>query len=428
MNNRSSFWKAFLLFSAVVMLLAWFNLSLSAGHAQALAGDGWLQAAATPTPTGAPLPTAVPASPTPEGTNPHASGDCFACHAQPGMTGKLQNGETISLYINSSQYHDTIHTSCVFCHVAQASYPHQTSPTQSCAICHWQASGATTAPDVFNFDLPYQDARAIPLEINGACQRCHAEKFDEIANSVHTRTMSKDNRFSPVCVDCHGTHNIQPIDRQVAAKLCSKCHLAEYIAYDSSVHGTALRTGNNQDVPVCDSCHGAHNVIGPRDANFRLDAFEMCGKCHADKNRMAKYNISTDVLSTYLDDFHGRSADLFGQPGATKITMAACYDCHGVHNILPPDDPNSKVAPANLQRTCQECHPDASATFPQAWLGHKRLSLTDTPGLYLTNILLLVSVVVITGLFIIYIVFDVRRRLTGKKAAGGSSSKTEPGK
>jgi hypothetical protein len=315
----------------------------------------------------------------------------------------------------------------VFCHVDQKEYPHKSSPVQSCAVCHWQASGAATAPDMFAFDLPYQDARAISLDINKSCERCHSEKVVELSKSIHSRTMAKDNRFSPVCVDCHGNHNIEPINRQVAARLCSKCHLAEYIAYDSSVHGAALRTGNNQDVPVCDNCHGAHNVIGPRDANFRLDAFEMCGKCHADKNRMEKYNISSDVLGTYLDDFHGRSADLFGRPGAAKITMAACYDCHGVHNILPSEDPDSKVSSTNLQKTCQECHPDASANFPQAWLGHKTLSIEDTPGLYLSNIALLVSVVVVTGLFVIYILFDIRRRLAGKKAAGGSA-KIEQGK
>ncbi|MCL4825533.1 MAG: hypothetical protein KJZ57_15085, partial [Anaerolineales bacterium] len=178
---------------------------------------------------------------------------------------------------------------------------------------------------------------------------------------------------------------------------------------------------NNQDVPICDDCHGAHSVIGPRDAAFRLDAFEMCGKCHADENRMRKYNISTDVLSTYLDDFHGRSSDLFGKPGAAKITKAACYDCHGVHNILSPENPESKVAAANLQRTCQECHPDANANFPAAWLGHKRVSIQDEPALFALQLFLILSVSAVVVFFVAYITLDIGRRRAKRKAEAAAA-------
>jgi hypothetical protein len=142
---------------------------------------------------------------------------------------------------------------------------------------------------------------------------------------------------------------------------------------------------------------------------------------------MAKYNISTAVLSTYLDDFHGRSADLFGQPGASKIVNATCYDCHGVHNILPPADPNSKVSTANLQRTCQECHPDANESFPQAWLSHKSPTLQDMPGLYVTNLLLAGLVLGIVAFFLIYILFDMVRRFLASEPTTPAKH-TEEGK
>ncbi|MEW5941421.1 MAG: cytochrome c3 family protein [Chloroflexota bacterium] len=411
MNKRSSLlWKILLSLTLTLLAFAGFGLLLSTGRAHALTVDG--QAAQTPTPTATLPPTPEAALPTPEGPSPHATGDCYACHSQPGMTGVTQNGETFSLFIDEEHYKDAIHSSCVFCHVNQGGYPHATSPMTSCAVCHWQASGGDAPTGPLTFELPYEDTRAISLEINASCARCHEQIYNELEGSIHTRTMTKENRFSPVCVDCHSAHNINLVNRQLGARLCSKCHLAEFIAYESSVHGSALKEENNQDVPICDDCHGAHNVIGPRDADFRLDAFEMCGKCHADARRMEKYNVSTDVLSTYLDDFHGRSSDLFGRPGAAKVTQAACYDCHGVHNILPPEDPDSKVSTANLQRTCQECHSDTSANFPQAWLSHKRPSLEDVPGLYLLNILLVASVVVAVAFFVIYILLDLRRRLT----------------
>jgi hypothetical protein len=419
MTNRTSFWNAFILPAATTLLIAWACLAFSAGPAQALTGNA--QTGLTPTPTQTVPPTVEAASPTPSAPSPHATGDCYACHSKPEMVGVTGDGQTYSLFIGPDHYQDTTHSSCVFCHVTQKTYPHDTSPAQSCGVCHWEASGGAAPTGLLEFQLPYEDARAIQLEINASCSRCHEEAFKALEQSIHTRTMTKENRFAPVCVDCHTAHIINLVDRRLGARLCSKCHLAELIAYENSVHGSALREENNQDVPICNDCHGAHNVIGPRDADFRLDAFEMCGKCHADEARMAKYNISTDVLSTYLDDFHGRSADLFGQPGASKVTKAACYDCHGVHNILPPDDPDSKVFTANLQRTCQECHTDASANFPQAWLSHKRPTLNETPGLFLLNALTIGAVVLLTVYFAAYLVFDISRRRASRAARAAAS-------
>jgi hypothetical protein len=422
MNKRHTpSWKVLFLLATLALTFVSVSLLSSAGSAQALSGIG--QAGVTPTPTGEVPPTEVAAQPTPTMASPHQTGDCYACHSQPGMTGTTQDGATYSLYISEDHYKDTTHSSCVFCHSNQKTYPHATSPAQSCGVCHWETSGAPDPKGLFEFTLPYEDVRAIQLEINGECKNCHEEVFNQLKDSIHTRTMTKENRFAPVCVDCHTAHIINLVDRQLGAQLCSKCHLAEFISYETSVHGVALKEDNNQDVPICADCHGSHNVIGPRDSNFRLDAFEMCGKCHADRDIMEKYNISTDVLSTYLDDFHGRSADLFGQPGAAKVTKAACYDCHGVHNILPPSDPDSKVSSANLQQTCEACHTDAGSSFPQAWLSHKRPSLQEQPILFIFNILTIAAVVIFSAFFVLYIVLDVRRRIAGR-----ISSKTGQGK
>jgi hypothetical protein len=421
-NHPSSFRRLTPLLFAAALLLVWWTLSLNAGNARAL------NVAYDSTPAASPLPNAQAGAPTPTaGPSPHASGDCYACHSQPGMTGKAQNGETVSLTIDKDHYQDQVHSSCIFCHVAQKSYPHEASTTQSCAVCHWEKSGGTPPTDGMTFDLPFEDARAVSLSINDACSRCHGEIADLIQNNVHSRTMATGNRFLPACVDCHGLHNIQKINHRDAVHICAKCHNAEAIAYSNSVHGAALKNEDNPDVPTCVDCHGAHQSIGIRDSSLRLDSYETCGKCHSDPERMAKYNISTAVLSTYLDDFHGRSADLFGQPGASKIVNATCYDCHGVHNILPPADPNSKVSTANLQRTCQECHPDANESFPQAWLSHKSPTLQDMPGLYVTNLLLAGLVLGIVAFFLIYILFDMVRRFLASEPTTPAKH-TEEGK
>ena len=67
--------------------------------------------------------------------------------------------------------------------------------------------------------------------------------------------------------------------------------------------------------------------------------------CHADK------------ALTFRDTFHGKVTSL----GFERV--ATCADCHMAHEILPRTDPASTVAPANLVRTCGECHGSASASF-----------------------------------------------------------------
>ncbi len=425
MNKRlSSFWRLTFLFTAAALLLAWLNLPLSTKEARALSNGYGV--AYQSTPLASPPVNAQPGAPTPEEPSPHATGDCYTCHSQPGMIGKTQNGETVYLTIDESHYQDTTHSSCVFCHGAQKTYPHQASTTQSCAVCHWEKTGGTPPTDGLVFNLPFEDARAVSLSINDTCRRCHEEIFGLMDNNIHSRVMATGNRFLPACVDCHGLHNIQDIDRQTAVRICSKCHNAEFIAYSNSVHGAALFGEGNADVPTCEDCHGSHESIGILDTSLRLDAYETCGKCHSDPERMAPYAISTAVLSSYLDDFHGRSADLLEQPGASSVINAACYDCHGAHNILPPDDPNSKVSSINLQRTCQECHPDAGMNFPQAWLSHKSPSLQELPGLYITNMILQWLVVAVTVFFVLYILFDLARRFLASEPV--EPAKTGQGK
>jgi len=70
-----------------------------------------------------------------------------------------------------------------------------------------------------------------------------------------------------------------------------------------------------------------------------------CGTCH------------TDYLTTYRDTFHGQVTEL----GYAR--MATCASCHGAHDILPASNPASMVSKENRVKTCQACHPGASANF-----------------------------------------------------------------
>ena len=365
-------------------------------------------------------PTPVPL--TPETTvNPHLGGDCLDCHGNPKLSGVTLNGEIVSLFIQPSEHQETFHSreggGCnKFCHQSQVVYPHETSTTESCTVCHWQTLGVAPVDGKLVFKLPYTDMRAITLEVNQSCNKCHVEIFETTTDSGHTRIMQEGNRYAPVCSDCHSGHDIDLVTRQGISEICKKCHLAEYSSYKGSVHGSALEAESNPDVPTCASCHGSHSVSGPNTTDFRTATVKICGDCHSNKTIMNKYGISTDVLTTYMDDVHGLT-DYFRKSNLENITRAACFDCHGKHSIMKPDNPASKVYPENLQSTCQQCHKDASIRFPQSWLSHKKISTKENTGLNLINIIswiiVIAAVVVILGL----IGLDVRRRMSLRKQA-----------
>jgi hypothetical protein len=77
---------------------------------------------------------------------------------------------------------------------------------------------------------------------------------------------------------------------------------------------------------VCTDCHTSHEIIQPDKVAFKLASGDRCGKCHEDR------------IEHYRETFHGKALAL-GAP-----SVAACYDCHGHHDIVPLTDPTSRLA------------------------------------------------------------------------------------
>jgi hypothetical protein len=111
---------------------------------------------------------------------------------------------------------------------------------------------------------------------------------------------------------------------------------------------------------------------------------QICGRCHSDKGRMDKYGLSTDVLTTYVADFHGKTASFRRASGSSagEPFVAVCGDCHGTHDVRRADAAASPVLRANLAKTCQQCHPGASTSFPDSWLSHYEPSFSHAPAVY----------------------------------------------
>lgn len=95
---------------------------------------------------------------------------------------------------------------------------------------------------------------------------------------------------------------------------------------------------------------------GPRFTSVpaRRDIPERCGGCHADVEVMNPYGLPTDQLAQYRLSGHGIAL-------SRKLNdkAAVCVDCHGVHEIRRPKDPQSRVHPVNVPGTCGKCHGDA---------------------------------------------------------------------
>ena len=304
--------------------------------------------------------------PTPAPIHPGAvvsEGSCLDCHGDPQLSMTFPNGDTLSLYLDGEGFRHSVHgtrMACADCHQRNLEVPHQ-------------------APKV-------QSRRQLALVEYETCKRCHFDNYTRTLDSMHFDALAEGKEDAPICTDCHGAHNVIRIteSRSKIAQTCSTCHEDIADEYQGSVHGTALAEDDNPDVPVCITCHGVHNIASAKTASFRQESVGLCATCHADEQLMGKYDISADVFKTYLDDFHGKTVGFY-QEEASSVwpDVAVCTDCHGVHDMKKVDDPGSSVIKQNLVTTCRKCHENATANFSSAWLSHYQPSLDEAPLVYL---------------------------------------------
>lgn len=254
-----------------------------------------------------------------------------------------------------------------------------------CADCH----------ENFRFPHPVttsQSIREFRLERYTTCRKCHEDQYTRSQDSVHGAALRNGQEEAATCVDCHGGHDIQHPDepRERISLTCGRCHGVIFEEYTTSIHGSALIGESNPDVPTCIDCHGVHDIANPTTALFRQRSPDLCAKCHANEELMDQYDISTHVFDSYLTDFHGSTVALFEQEAPGVVTnKAVCYDCHGVHSIQAVSDNEEGVASIreSLVETCRECHPNANEDFPDAWVGHYAPTVDTNAGVFVAGTL-----------------------------------------
>ena len=145
------------------------------------------------------------------------------------------------------------------------------------------------------------------------------------------------------------------------------------IACHSALEGKLAKPAQQFEADVhhqaglsCADCHGGDANDETIDAMSRGKGFrgspkknqipDFCARCHSDAAYMHRFNpqMRVDQLSQYLTSIHGKRL----KQGDAKV--AACVDCHSVHNILPVSDARSPVYATNVATTCSHCHSDAA--------------------------------------------------------------------
>ena len=346
------------------------------------------------------------AAPKPQGEKP-SNEACLACHQQQAMTTQI-GGQPLVLTIDSAKFESSVHgtenIACVDCHTNITGFPHP--------------------------EVTASSTRDFSLEMYPTCQQCHAEQYQKVLDSVHQKALAAGNNNAAVCTDCHNPHTQTRLTnkdtgelllgaRLVIPQTCAKCHNTIYETYKKSVHGAALTEQGNQYVPTCIDCHGVHNIQNPTTATFRNSTPYLCAKCHTNETLMKQYGISTNVLNTYVADFHGTTVKMFEETYPDQPTnKPVCTDCHGVHDIMKPDNPEAGIAfKKNLLVKCQQCHPNATTnTFTDAWLSHYEPSPNVFPAVYFVNLFYKFFIPAVLGGMLFYVLTDVYRRFIVRPA------------
>ncbi|MGB9773836.1 MAG: cytochrome c3 family protein [Bacteroidota bacterium] len=307
--------------------------------------------------------------------------NCRQCHDVPGFA-KSVHGMALS---RQGRHGVLMAPRCWTCHTKHAVQPASTVAKDSriCLTCHQRDGhvaayltsihakrgklGAVNASCVdchHGHDIPPLKDPDSPVNrqnIGATCGRCHVNALTNYERSDHARAVRAGIIFAPTCVDCHGDHGItsvssqqSPVNRENQVTRCLHCHLdnpdvrnrvgvsAGFVqGYEHSIHGMLHQQGK-LNAAVCSDCHRAHEILrggDPRSSVYKVNIPQTCSKCHE------------QIARTYEESVHGKAI------ASGILSAPVCTNCHGEHNILPPTNPASPVAPQHVSaEVCSPCH------------------------------------------------------------------------
>jgi len=319
-----------------------------------------------------------------------ADRECLKCHEKSDLH-KVVDGQQMSMTVLKTDLQESVHRDipCVKCHSdidPQKHKPCETAGRVDCSNCHAQVaeqyfeSGHGQAYFQKKENAPYctfchgdhatlshRDDRDKTYRANipQLCGGCHGKSAEEkkipspggdvlvdYSSSVHGQGLIQKGLLpSAICTDCHSTHFILDNKNEQSTiyyknlpATCATCHRGIYKEYAASVH-SLINSDSEEKLPNCEDCHSAHTIKESNQDQFMVEVTHQCGACHK------------ELSETYLETIHGKAYTL----GLLKT--AKCSDCHGAHDILETNDPDSHVGYNGVVETCQNCHPDANRRF-----------------------------------------------------------------
>ena len=139
------------------------------------------------------------------------------------------------------------------------------------------------------------------------------------------------------CLSCHGNSDL-------SMTLPNGDFLSLYVSQDDLDHSVHSSKGIE-----CEACHNniteyPHPKIEFQSAReLSRSYYETCEKCH-----------SSNYEKT-LDSMHAQAAK------SGNLDAPICTDCHGAHDVRPPDEPRSLIS-----ETCRHCHTQIVDTYRQS--------------------------------------------------------------
>jgi cytochrome b subunit of formate dehydrogenase len=365
---------------------------------------------------------------------------CLVCHEKDDVH-KTVDGKRVSLQVKPDDLPMSVHKNiaCVKCHTDVTpglSRPCKTVTVVDCSNCHAEIfdlyfeSGHGQAYYRKDENAPYctdchgshktksrydDTSPTNRTQIPTLCGTCHKEggkatehtQLKEVAAyrdyslSVHGKGLiEKGLSVSAVCTDCHTTHFMlkeedvrSSVHPENVPQTCAKCHNGIYKEYIKSDH-SITRENEVDSLPTCVNCHSAHVISEIDQDAFMTEVTIQCGSCHQ------------KLAETYMDTYHGKAYQL------GYLEAARCSDCHGAHNILKIDNPNSSVGFNNIVATCAKCHTGANRKFTW-YLNHA--THHDDPTLNITYWAMTSLLLGVFGFFGIHILLWLPRSISERR-------------
>lgn len=128
----------------------------------------------------------------------------------------------------------------------------------------------------------------------------------------------------PANADCMACH-----DDETAARADGRSVAVKPLPFEQSIHGEMACVDCHQDLAKAELPH--------EETLAKVD----CAACH------------TDAVDQYRIGVHAVARQQGSQ------VAASCVDCHGMHDIKPSSNPDSRTYQLNIAATCATCHGDA---------------------------------------------------------------------